>query len=109
MAIEAAKLTATPVVLEQDKAAPELVARTSKIDAKQKASSCVIDFIGGIATLNVVEGEYDGANFHRVQGKQIAVDLADLWTALANKSKSALPTAFAQFVLDTATAPVPEE
>jgi len=52
----------TPVLSEQDKAVPELVATVRPIDAKQRATNIIIDFTTGNVVLNIEEGqEVDGS------------------------------------------------
>ena len=109
MAIEPEEVTKpkpipTPIDKEQDKADPVLEPHTTLIDKKQKAQSCVVDFDGGLATLNVEEGEHPiGGDFMRVRGVQVVVDLATLAKAIANKSEATIMDVFAQYVLDEAT------
>lgn len=100
---ELTELVATPITKEQDKAVPEMAASTSAIDAKQRAASISIDFLGGTATLNVVEGEEKDGTFIPVAHPQKPVDLAAVAGAIANTAKADVMGKLAQFVLDGVT------
>ena len=107
MTIEPAELTEvtkSPIYKEKQKADPELIPHTSKYDKDQIAASCNFNFLEGTATLNIEEGEGQGADFKRVQGKQKTVDIDDLKKILANKSEAEVLGALAQYVLDTVSA-----
>ena len=98
------KVVKKPVVVEQDKAEPELTATTSKIDAKQRAASVTIDLLGDEVTLTVVEGEMGDNGFIPVAHPQKTVALDDFAAAIANTAKGSVANKLAQWVLDTVTA-----
>lgn len=99
----------TPVISEQDKAEPQLVSAQVPIDRKQRAASISIDFTSGEATITVQEGEDIGRGFVPRLHPQRAVDLDDVAAVIANKSKTAVIKALADFCLAKGTEPVAEE
>lgn len=92
-----------PIIVEQVKAEPQLVAVLSPIDSKQRAASICFDFVNRQIVLNVEEGQDSALGFIRTGSRQRTIktktDATPVVTAIANKAAKDILTALANVTL----------
>ncbi len=99
----------TPVLSEQIKAAPEIVASVRPIDEKQRASNIIIDFTTGNVVLNCEEGQEVDGTWIPVGHPQITLtendDLLELLAVFTDNPAGQIMQKLADFVLAKTTEP----